>query len=101
MTDDEKKRFEEMEQDIKTIAKQGEENSDKLDKVLTALGGDLLSGNLGLTARVGSLEKDVKDLREERVKNTIYVRIITWLLGIIATGVIGYILSMIFLKEKN
>lgn len=101
MTEDEKKRFNEMEQDIKHIAEQSEANAVKLDQILTALTGDPISGNIGLTARVALLEKDVKDLREERVKNTIYVKIITWLLGIIATGVIGYILSLIFLKAKT
>lgn len=98
MTENEKQQFQEMQEDLKHIYEQTESHTKKLDQILKAISGDPLSGNIGFTARLQILEKDVSDLREERIKNSVYIKIITWLSVVIGTGVIGFILSLVLKK---
>ena len=99
MTPEEKADFRQMEKDIQQLVINQEGNSRKLDEVLKAIKGDDF-GNAGIVQRVGAVETDIKVLKESKTINGVYIKIITWLLAIIATGVVGFILQTV-LKTKN
>lgn len=100
MNVDEKQRFEKMEQSV-------EEIRTDISVIKTALIGNELSNDKGLVgdilvlkAEQELLKSEVKQLTEEKIKNSIYIRLITWLSAIIGTGVIGFVLKYIFqIKE--
>ena len=98
MTPEEKIAFVQMEKDIAGLVHTQNINGHKLDEVLKALKGDEF-GNVGFVQRVVAVESDIKALKENKTINSVYIKIITWLLAIIATGVIGFILQTI-LKPK-
>ena len=98
MTPEEKIAFIQMEKDIAGLVHTQNVNGHKLDEVLKALKGDEY-GNAGFVQRVGALEKDIDLLKEDRVQNKVYIKIITALIAVIATGIIGSILQTI-LKPK-
>lgn len=98
MTPEEKTAFVQMEKDIAALVCTQNINSHKLDEVLKALKGDEY-GNAGFVGRVSMIETDLKILKENKTINGVYIKIITWLLAIIATGVIGFVLQTI-LKTK-
>ena len=96
MNVDEKQRFEKMEQSV-------EEIRTDISVIKTALIGNELSNDKGLVgdilvlkAEQELLKAEVKQLTEEKIKNSIYIRLITWLSAIIGTGVIGFVLKYIF-----
>ena len=96
MSGDEKERFIKMEQS-------GEEIKTDISVIRTALVGNELSNDKGLVgdilvlkAEQELLKAEVKQLTEEKIKNSIYIRLITWLSAIIGTGVIGFVLKYIF-----
>ena len=100
MNVDEKQRFEKMEQSV-------EEIKTDISVIKTALIGNELSNDKGLVgdivvvkAEIELLKAEVKQLTEDKIKNSIYIRLITWLSAIIGTGVIGFVLKYIFqIKE--
>ena len=100
MNVDEKQRFEKMEQSV-------EEIRTDISVIKTALIGNELSNDKGLVgdivvvkAKIELLKAEVKQLTEDKIKNSIYIRLITWLSAIIGTGVIGFVLKYIFqIKE--
>jgi hypothetical protein len=100
MNIDEKQRFEKMEQSV-------EEIKTDISVIKTALIGNELSNDKGLVgdivvvkAEIELLKAEVKQLTEDKIKNSIYIRLITWLSAIIGTGVIGFVLKYIFqIKE--
>lgn len=98
MTPEEKSAFVQMEKDIQGLIHTQNVNGHKLDEVLKSLKGDDY-GNPGFVGRVTAIESEVKILKESKTINGVYIKIITWLLAIIATGVVGFILQTI-LKPK-
>ena len=100
MSVDEKERFIKMEQSV-------EEIKTDISVIRTALVGNELSNDKGLVgdilvlkAEQELLKAEVKQLTEEKIKNSIYIRLITWLSAIIGAGVIGFVLKYIFqIKE--
>lgn len=100
MNVDEKERFIKMEQSV-------EEIKTDISVIKTALIGNELSNDKGLVgdivvvkAEIELLKAEVKQLTEDKIKNSIYIRLITWLSAIIGTGVIGFVLKYIFqIKE--
>ena len=96
MNVDEKERFIKMEQSV-------EEIRTDISVIRTALVGNELSNDKGLVgdilvlkAEQELLKAEVKQLTEEKIKNSIYIRLITWLSTIIGAGVIGLVLKYIF-----
>ena len=96
MTQDENKRLTKMEQSV-------EEIKTDISVIKSALIGNELSNDKGLVgdivvvkAEIELLKSEVKQLTEEKIKNTIYIRLITWLSTIIGAGVIGFVLRYIF-----
>ena len=96
MNEGEKQRFEKMEQSV-------EEIKTDISVIRTALVGNELSNDKGLVgdilvlkAEQELLKAEVKQLTEEKIKNSIYIRLITWLSTIIGAGVIGLVLKYIF-----
>ena len=95
-----KQRFEKMEQSV-------EEIRTDISVIKTALIGNELSNDKGLVgglvvvkAEIELLKAEVKQLTEDKIKNSIYIRLITWLSAIIGTGVIGFVLKYLFqIKE--
>ena len=84
-----------------------EEIKTDISVIKTALIGNELSNDKGLVgdivvvkAEIELLKAEVKQLTEDKIKNSIYIRLITWLSAIIGTGVIGFVLKYIFqIKE--
>jgi len=73
-------------------------------EIKTALLGNALSGDKGLvgrieilTAKQEILEDRIEALIEEKIKNKVYIQIITWLASIIGVGFVG----MVFNKLGN
>ena len=96
MTQDENKRLTKMEQSV-------EEIKTDISVIKYALVGNELSNDKGLVgdivvvkAEIELLKAEVKQLIEEKIKNTIYIRLITWLSTIIGAGVLGFVLKYIF-----
>lgn len=80
-----------------------EEIRTDISVIRTALVGNELSNDKGLVgdilvlkAEQELLKAEVKQLTEEKIKNSIYIRLITWLSTIIGAGVIGLVLKYIF-----
>ena len=80
-----------------------EEIKTDISVIKTALVGNELSNDKGLVgdilvlkAEQELLKAEVKQLTEDKIKNSIYIRLITWLSAIIGTGVIGFVLKYIF-----
>jgi len=91
-----------MKEDIQAIRESQEDfqgkTTSKLDELLKALLGDTLSGSPGLTARMQSAEDALKVLEDEKTRNSVYIAIIKWLIGIIVVGIIGLLIDTIFKK---
>ena len=97
MTTEEKNEFKKMEHSVTQIEKD-------VAVIKSALLGNPLSGEKGLTGRIDVLnakqeilEKRIESLTEERVKNTVYIKIITWLSAVLGAGFIGLIFN--YLKK--
>lgn len=95
MTQEEKIRFDKMENNVEKI------QSDVME-IKSALLGNVLSGEKGLTGRIDVLtakqelqEAQIKTLIEEKAKNAVYVKLINWLLTVIGVGIIGLIFNML------
>ena len=93
MTADEKAKLEKMENSVERI-------QHDIALIKSALLGNELAGEAGIVGQMKSLKYDhdvlkaeVKALSEERVKNTVYVRIISWLLAVIGVGIVSLIFS--------
>lgn len=88
MTVEEKKKLENIERDVHEIK--------------SALIGNSLIGDKGLTGQMIAfkekqieIEKKVETLIEERVKNTVYIKIINWLGGTIIAGIIALLFNLL------
>lgn len=93
MTLEEKAKFDKMETNVEQI------QSD-VKEIKMALLGSSFSGEKGIVGRLNTIDSrqecieiEIKELRDERVKNTVYVKIITWLLAVIGIGVVGLIFN--------
>lgn len=98
MTDEEKKRFLSMEQDIHSI-------KNKMDKIHAALVGSELTNDGGLVKRIIELEGRAEKLEtklDEQDKKTIkielYQKIMWTSIGGVGMAVVSYILQFIFKK---
>ena len=104
MNIEEKIKLDKMEQNVEIINNSISEIKSDVLEIKSALLGNNLSGDLGLKGRIDIvkakqeiLETEINELRDERVKNTVYVKIITWLVRIIGAGVILAIIN--YLKK--
>lgn len=93
MTTEEKVKFERMESSVEQI------QSD-VSTIKAALLGNAMSGDKGLVGQIetlkaehGIMKAEIKALSEDKVKNTVYVKIITWLLAVIGVGVVSLIFN--------
>jgi len=93
MTPDQTQRFNEMENNIEII-------NGKLDEVLAAIKGDGL-GNKGLVRRIEVLEEFVINTTADRGKTSVYIKIISWLAGVIAALVITYMFSTAYRSQPT
>jgi len=95
MTLYEKEKFEKMEVTVDKIQAD-------VAEIKSALLGNPLSGDKGLTGRIDVLtakqeilETQVKVLQEEKTKNTVYVKLINWLLAVVGVAFISWIFTML------
>lgn len=100
MTEPEKQKLDKMEDSVEKITVSI--NGLKVDmlEIKSALLGNAISGDTGFKGRLydidvrqKSIEIEMKDLRDERVRNSVYIKIITWLLAVIGVGLVGLIFS--------
>lgn len=71
-----------------------------VNEIKIALLGNILSGDKGfkgqietINAELETLKLEIKTLRDERVKNEVYVLIIKGLLGLFGAGLLAYIFN--------
>jgi len=93
MTIEEKAKFEKMESSVDAIQRD-------VSTIKSALLGNDLSGDKGLVGQITALKAEheilkaeLKSISEDRVKNTVYVKIITWLLAVVGVGIVGLIFN--------
>jgi len=93
---DEKTRFEKMEKSVELIQAD-------VTEIKSALLGNHLSGDKGLTGRIDVLatkqdvqEAQMKLLIEDKIKNAIYIKLINWLLVVIGSGIITAVIAIVF-----
>ena len=99
MSPEEKERFIKVEKSVEDI-------KTDVSVIKSALLGNELSGDRGLVgqitvlkAELELLKQEVTELTEEKIKNSILIKIITWLSVVIGTGVIGFVLREVFPKN--
>lgn len=92
-----------MDQDLLQMQTDIRELKEQVGKMYTALMGSDIAKDGGLVGRIIELEKDndqlkqkIEVLEKEKSRNDIYVRVMWGALGSIATGVLAYVLSLIF-----
>ncbi|MEZ0182657.1 hypothetical protein [Flavobacterium oncorhynchi] len=97
MTAEEKTEFKKMEHSVSQIEKD-------VAVIKSAILGNPLSGEKGLAGRIDVLnakqeilEQRIETLTEEKVKNTVYIKIITWLSAVIGAGIFGLMFN--YLKK--
>ncbi len=97
MTSEERDKFTKMEKSV-------EEIKTDISVIKSALIGNELSGDKGLIGRVSTLqleierlEKDIKELQNEKTTNSVYIKQLTWVVGAIGSAAIGLIIKMLFL----
>ncbi len=95
MTLDEKTKFEKMENMVDKIQAD-------VAEIKSALLGNTLSGDKGLTGRIDVLtakqeilENQVKVLQEEKTKNNVYVKLINWLLAVVGVAFISWLFTLL------
>ena len=95
MNADEITRFNKMEKTVENI-------QNDVSEIKLALLGNPLSGDNGLAGRItmlqaqlAILEAQVKVLQEEKTKNTVYVKLINWLLAVVGVAFISWIFTML------
>jgi hypothetical protein len=67
-----------------------------ITEIKSALIGNGLSGDKGMVGKVEKLEKQVLQLTEDRIKNTVYIKQLTFVLSAVAIAVIGIIITNYF-----
>jgi len=96
MNAEENKRLTKMEQSV-------EEIKTDISVIKSALIGNELSGEGGVVGQVTALKEevnflkvDIKTLQEEKTKNSVYIKQLSYVIGIIVTGFIGGIVKYLF-----
>lgn len=87
-----------MEQNITTI-------QNDISEIKAALLGNKISGEKGIVGKIVELEEQLEEqetkielLLEEKTKITVYIKIITWIMAAIGTGILGFIVKQIMEK---
>ena len=100
MTEPEKQKLDKMEDSVEKITVSINDLKSDMLEIKSALLGNAISGDTGFKGRLydidvrqKSIEMEMKDLRDERVRNSVYIKIITWLLAVIGVGIVGLIFS--------
>jgi energy-converting hydrogenase Eha subunit B len=81
MNIEEKQRFEKMEQSVQKIEKD-------ISEIKSAIVGNDLTGDNGMIGKVGTLEKKVQVLSDDRIQTNTYFKFIGVVLVIIITAII-------------
>ena len=105
MTEDEKRQFNHMQNDVAAIKTEVATLGMKVDKMYIALMGSDIAKDGGLVGRIQQLETENEELREEldtiktnAVKSDLYLKWIWGLVGAFGSGIFTYVLSLIFKK---
>lgn len=64
--------------------------------IKSALIGNELSGDKGMVGKVDRLEEKVLQLTEDKIKNTVYIKQLTFVLSAVAIAVIGIIIRGVY-----
>ena len=96
MTEDENKRLTKMEQSV-------EEIKTDISEIKSALIGSPLSGERGLVGKVTTLQaeidflkNDLKVLQDDRTRNAVYIKQLSFVTGGLVTALIGGLIKVIF-----
>lgn len=94
-------RLQEMEDKIEEVLQIQQKTNNKLDEVLKAIQGNQMSGDEGLAKRVKMLEEKEEQRSVEGAKNGVYIKIITWLAGIIVALIIAYMFDQAYNRPQQ
>lgn len=96
MTEDENKRLTKMEQSV-------EEIKTDISEIKSALIGNPLSGERGLVGKVVTLQaeidflkNDLKVLQDDRTRNAVYIKQLSFVTGGLVTALIGGLIKIMF-----
>lgn len=95
MTED-NKRLVGIEGDFKDMKEDFKGMQEDITVIKSALIGNELSGDKGMVGKVDKLEEKVLELIEDRIKNTVYIKQLTFVLSAVAITVIGIILRGVY-----
>lgn len=97
---DTESRLSEMENKLEEVLEIQHENGKKLDELLVAFKGSDISGEDGFAKRLKTLETSVTSLKEERTRNSVYIKIISWLAAIIFALIIAYMFNQAYQNNR-
>ena len=96
MTSEERDKFTKMEQSV-------EEIKTDISVIKSALIGNQLSGDKGLIGRVSALqveierlEKDIKELQDEKTTNSVYIKQLSYVVGVVVASAVGLVIKTLF-----
>lgn len=96
MNAEEKEKFTKMEQSV-------EEIKTDISEIKSALIGSPLSGERGLVGKVTALQaeidflkNDIKTLQDERTRNAVYIKQLSFVTGVLVTAFLAGVVKLIF-----
>jgi hypothetical protein len=96
MTADEKEKFTKMEQSV-------EEIKQDISVIKSALVGNELTKDSGLIGKVTTLQaeidflkSDLKVLQDERTRNSVYIKQLSFVTGVLVTAFVGGLIKIVF-----
>ena len=92
------KRLERIENHLSSLKNQSENCSEDIRMIKTALVGNEFSKETGLVHRMQITDKKVEVLVEKDHKNSVYINQLKFVVGIIATIIVGFIFNLILNK---
>lgn len=105
MTDDEKRQFNHMQNDITAIKQEIARQGLQVDRLCIALMGSEIAKDGGLVERIKNLEHENEELREQieaiktdKVKSDLYIKWIWALVSGLVSMIFGYVMTLIFKK---
>ena len=92
-------RLDRMEDHQRNMKEKVDDIDKKVTQIYKSIVGDRSMGNIGMAERLQDLEvemslskKEIRDLRDEKIRNDLYVKILTFLAGVLTVAIItGFI----------
>lgn len=94
-------RLTEMENQLELVLENQEKTDKKLDEVLSIFKGNEMTGEPGWAKRLIAVEAAIVKFNEDRTKNGVYIKIISWLAGIIIALIMAYMFNQAYERPQQ